>query len=144
MSLSGRIAQRSSAASSQEKPDVPRRAGGHADPFAAVKRSVHEALLEALGPQLYDAHMDQRELEHQVTQTLQTVLQRDETPMTGADRMRVAQEIADDILGHGPLEPYLRNPDVSEIMVNGQAYDLSQIAAVTPTVAPTTPTSTPN
>jgi pilus assembly protein CpaF len=119
MSLSGRIAQRSSAASSQEKPDVPRRAGGHADPFAAVKRSVHEALLEALGPQLYDAHMDQRELEHQVTQTLQTVLQRDETPMTVSDRSHVAQQVADEVLGHGPLEPYLRDADVSEIMVNG-------------------------
>ena len=118
MSLSGRIAQRSSAVSSQEKPDVPRRAG-HADPFATVKRSVHEALLEALGPQLYDAHMDQRELEHQVTQTLQTVLQRDETPMTVADRSHVAQQVADEVLGHGPLEPYLRDADVSEIMVNG-------------------------
>jgi pilus assembly protein CpaF len=29
--------------------------------------------------------------------------------------------VSDDILGHGPLEPYLRDPDVSEIMVNG--YD---------------------
>jgi pilus assembly protein CpaF len=33
----------------------------------------------------------------------------------------VAQEVADDILGHGPLEPFLRDPEVSEIMVNG--YD---------------------
>jgi pilus assembly protein CpaF len=97
------------------------RAARHADPFAAVKRSVHEALLEALGPRLYDVHLDERELEQQVTSTLQAVLQQDETPMTVADRARVAQEVADDILGHGPLEPYLRDPDVSEIMVNG--YD---------------------
>src|SRR5262249_61702174 len=34
-------------------------------------------------------------------------------------RVGSAQELADDILGHGPLEPYLRDPDVSEIMVNG-------------------------
>jgi pilus assembly protein CpaF len=39
--------------------------------------------------------------------------------MTAADRQRVAQEVADEILGHGPLEPYLRDPEVSEIMVNG-------------------------
>jgi pilus assembly protein CpaF len=118
MSLSERIAQ-ASVVSSQEKPDVPRRAGGHTDPFATVKRSVHEALLEAMGPQLYDAYLDQRELEHQVTQTLQAVLQRDETPMTVADRSQVAQQVADEVLGHGPLEPYLRDTTVSEIMVNG-------------------------
>src|SRR5262249_56141427 len=102
----------------------PARTGGgarHADPFGAVKRSVHEALLEELGRRLYDAHLDQRELEQQVMQTLQAVLQRDETPLTSTDRARVAQEVADDILGHGPLEPYLRDPEVSEIMVNG--YD---------------------
>jgi pilus assembly protein CpaF len=119
VSLSGRIAQRTSVGLPQEKPDAPRRSGGHVDPFATVKRSVHDALLEALGPRLYDAHMDQRELENQVTQTLQAVLQRDETPMTVADRSHVAQQVADEVLGHGPLEPYLRDADVSEIMVNG-------------------------
>ncbi len=120
MSLSDRLAQRGAHAGLvREQRGVPRRAARHADPFAAVKRSVHEGLLEALGPKLYDAHLDQRELESRVTQTLQAVLQRDETPMTAADRARVAQEIADDVLGHGPLEPYLRDPEVSEIMVNG-------------------------
>jgi pilus assembly protein CpaF len=120
MSLADRLAQRqapSSLALDQRSPQ--RRTARHADPFAVVKRSVHDALLEALGPRLYDAHLDQRELEQRVTDALQTVLQRDETPMTTADRARVAQEVADDILGHGPLEPYLRDPEVSEIMVNG-------------------------
>jgi pilus assembly protein CpaF len=120
MSLSDRLAQRlAPSAVPLEQPGVPRRAVRHADPFAAVKRSVHEALLEALGPELYDAHLDQRELEQRVTQTLQVVLQHDESPLTVADRSRVAQEVADEILGHGPLEPYLRDPEVSEIMVNG-------------------------
>ena len=121
MSLSDRLAQRMVPAASPREQVVgaPRRSARHADPFAAVKRSVHDSLLEALGPRLYDAHMDERELELRVTQTLQAVLQRDETPLTSADRSRVAQEVADEILGHGPLEPYLRDPEVSEIMVNG-------------------------
>jgi len=120
MSLSDRLAQRTAIAPTpRELHGLPRRAARHADPFAGVKRSVHEALLEVLGPKLYDAHLDQAELELQVTQTLQAVLQRDETPLTAADRSRIAQEVADEILGHGPLEPYLRDPDVSEIMVNG-------------------------
>jgi pilus assembly protein CpaF len=125
MSLSDRLAQRqapSGASRGQhENPAMPTRTARHADPFGAVKRSVHQGLLEKLGPKLYDAHLDQRELESRVTQTLQAVLQRDETPLTAADRLRVSQEVSDEILGHGPLEPYLRDPDVSEIMVNG--YD---------------------
>ena len=36
-----------------------------------------------------------------------------------ADRARIAQEIADDILGYGPIEPFLRDPDITEVMVNG-------------------------
>ena len=119
MSLSDRLAQRAPGALQLEQGGLPRRAARHADPFAAVKRRVHETLLEALGPKLYDPHLDQRELEQRVTQTLQVVLQHDESPLTVADRSRVAQEVADEILGHGPLEPYLRDPEVSEIMVNG-------------------------
>jgi pilus assembly protein CpaF len=90
-----------------------------ADPFADVRRNVHDALMETLGPKLYDANLNERELEQKVTETLQTVLDRDQTPMTAADRQRVALEVADEILGYGPLEPYLRDPEVSEIMVNG-------------------------
>jgi pilus assembly protein CpaF len=93
----------------------------HEDPFAAVKRTVHTTLLANLGPQLYDARMDQEELEQRVRQTLQSVLESEETPLTAADRTRVAQEVADEILGHGPLEPFLRDPEITEIMVNG--YD---------------------
>ena len=123
-SLSDRIAQRQapSPAPGELQQATPRgRTARYLDPFSAVKRSVHAALLETLGPRLYDAHIDQRELEQGVIETLQSVLWRDETPMTAADKARVANEVLDDILGHGPLEPYLREPDVSEIMVNG--YD---------------------
>ncbi|GAB2866285.1 CpaF family protein [Lentzea nigeriaca] len=116
MSLANRIAaQRESGSPTPQ----PRRHAHAADPFAEVKRSVHAGLLEVLGPKLYDAHLDQRELETRVRQTLQAVLERDETPLTNADRARIALEVLDEILGHGPLEPYLRDPSISEIMVNG-------------------------
>ncbi len=42
-------------------------------------------------------------------------------PLSNSDRLRVTQEIRDDILGYGPIDPYLRSPDVTEVMVNG--YD---------------------
>jgi pilus assembly protein CpaF len=90
-----------------------------ADPFAELKASVHQSLLETLGPKLYDPRIEAGELEQRVRQTLQSVLETEQTPLSSADRTRIAQEIADDILGHGPLEPYLRDPEVTEIMVNG-------------------------
>jgi pilus assembly protein CpaF len=89
------------------------------DPFAEVKRKVHQSLLETLGPQLYDARMAQADLEAKVRSTLQDVLAQEDTPLTRADRARIAQEVADDILGYGPIEPFLRDPEVTEIMVNG-------------------------
>jgi pilus assembly protein CpaF len=93
------------------------------DPFADVKRGVHAQLVEKMGPKLYDADMTPGELEREVRSSLQTVLAQDERPMSMADRTRIAQEIADDILGYGPLEPYLRDPDITEVMVNS-AHDI--------------------
>jgi pilus assembly protein CpaF len=89
------------------------------DPFADLRRTVHQTLLESLGPKLYDSRLSQSELEQRVRHTLQEVLQADQVPLTVSDRARIAQEIADDILGYGPVEPYLRDPEITEIMVNG-------------------------
>src|ERR1035437_585570 len=89
------------------------------DAFAHVKASVHQALMESLGPQLYDPHLEQSDLELRVRQTLQSVINSENTPLAAADRNRIAQEVADEILGLGPLEPLLRDGEITEIMVNG-------------------------
>src|SRR5947209_2209648 len=118
MSLADRIAQAKRARGAEVvgesagdvlSPGIPR-PRRHADPFAELKRTVHQTLLENLGPKLYDSRLTQGELEQKVRLTLQEVLAQEETPLTVADRARIAQEIADDILGYGPLEPYLRDP----------------------------------
>ena len=90
-----------------------------ADPFGELKRNVHQSLLDSLGPKLYDGDLTAADLEKRVRQTLLEVMAQDETPLTATDRTRVAQEVADEILGYGPLEPYLRDPEISEVMVNG-------------------------
>jgi pilus assembly protein CpaF len=95
------------------------RVSRHVDPFSHVKQVVHQQLLETLGPKLYDARMTQSDLEAKVRASLQEVLAQEETPLTTADRTRIAQEVSDDILGYGPIEPYLRDPDITEVMING-------------------------
>ncbi|WP_114422718.1 CpaF family protein [Nocardioides houyundeii] len=84
-----------------------------------LKASVHAELLRQLGPQLYDANMEQTDLDQKVRAALADVLQKQDRPISHADRTQITSEISDDILGYGPIEPYLRDPDVSEIMVNG-------------------------
>jgi pilus assembly protein CpaF len=114
-----RKAAKTSKPSRESAPKPKLRGGDGRDPFDNVRRSVHQTLIENLGPTLYDPHMSQAELEQKVKQTLQVVLEREETPLSNTDRARLAQEIADDILGYGPLEPLLRDADVTEVMVNG-------------------------
>ncbi len=107
--------------SSSAVAEAKKRSGPKADPFQDLKRVVHQRLVEALGPKLYDAHMTQSELEQQVRLALQTAIADTDIPMSSADRTRISQEIADDILGYGPIEPLLRDSTLTEVMVN--AFD---------------------
>jgi pilus assembly protein CpaF len=89
------------------------------NPVAEVRKRVHRSLLELLGPKLYDDIGGDEDLARRVRDTIAMLLAREETPLAGADRARIAREVTDEILGHGPIEPLLRDPAVTEIMVNG-------------------------
>ncbi len=122
--------------SEQRAPAAVRHPDQPQDRLVAIKLRVHTALLEALGPTLYDANMTEADLEVRVRSALQAAVEAEEAPSTGAERNRITDEVADEILGNGPLEVFLRDPNISEIMVNGahQIYverggKLSQVAA---------------
>src|SRR5689334_17691330 len=121
MSLAERLAQRRGvepAPATRGSSGVVARVSG---PLGEIRRRVHKELQDILGPQLYNERSAEV-LEQRVRETLVTVLDKEETPLTSGDRSRIIAEICDEILGHGPLEPLLRDPDVSEIMVNGPDY----------------------
>jgi pilus assembly protein CpaF len=98
---------------------VNRRGNAEFERLEELKHDVHTELLKQLGPQLYDANLDQAELDHRVRAVLAQLMSSQERPISNADRNRLTQEISDDILGYGPIEPFLRDIDVSEVMVNG-------------------------
>jgi pilus assembly protein CpaF len=87
------------------------------DPLAQVRHRAHQALLEMLGPQLYDVSGNDEDLLRRIREALPDVLAGEEA-LTATDRAKAYQQILDEILGHGPIEPLLRDPDVTEIMVN--------------------------
>ena len=92
------------------------------DPFSEVKNRVHMAVIGELGPQLFNVNMDPLGLREQVLTDLTEHLSR-EAGISRDDRERLVAEIADDILGHGPLERLLADESITEIMVNGP-YDV--------------------
>jgi pilus assembly protein CpaF len=92
------------------------------DPFSELKDRVHLAVISDLGPQLFNVSIDPSALRERVVSDIRGHLSR-ESGIARDDRDRVTAEIADDILGHGPLERLLADDSVTEIMVNG-AFDV--------------------
>jgi pilus assembly protein CpaF len=89
-----------------------------ADPYAELKTQIHHACIAKLGPQLFTTQSDE-ELSERVLRAVTEQLALDRTPLTREERRQVTREITDDILGYGPLEPFLHDDTVSEVMVNG-------------------------
>jgi pilus assembly protein CpaF len=89
------------------------------DRIAEVRIRVQERLVEVLGPRLYDSTLSDNELEGLVHQRLRELLDEEETPLSAQEKLLVVRQIGDSVLGLGPLEPFVRDPEVTEIMVNG-------------------------
>jgi len=100
------------------QPAIRARDERRADPYAELKTRIHHACIARLGPELFasDASGD---IAERVLRAVMEQLALDRTPLTRDERRKLVREIADDILGYGPLEPYLRDTAVTEVMVNG-------------------------
>jgi pilus assembly protein CpaF len=104
--------------SAPREPDVRQLHRTRPDPLAELRQKVHRALVEALGPRLYDSELSPEQLRDKVHEMLKRAIEEEETPLTRQERQRLVSEIADDVLGFGPIEPFLRDPSITEIMVN--------------------------
>jgi pilus assembly protein CpaF len=93
------------------------------DRIADVQARIQAALVEGLGPKLYDASMSDDQLQSLVQRRLRELLEEEQVPLTSQEKAYVIQQIGDSVLGLGPLEPYIRDPSVTEIMVNN-AYTI--------------------
>ena len=88
------------------------------DPFSDLKNRLHLALINELGPQLFTIGSDPAQIRPRVETDLKERLQ-GEQGLSREDRERLLAEIADDVVGYGPLERVLADESISEIMVNG-------------------------
>jgi len=88
--------------------------------FKDLRGKLHFRVVEELGPTLYDRQMSDAELRLRVTEMLEWALDQEQTvPLSAADRSQLLSEIASDVLGYGPIDPLLNDPEITEVMVNG-------------------------
>ena len=99
---------------------APERSSVVSDPFADLKTRVHKDIIARLGPRLFNADQGtgDGDLEATVNEAVTEVLALEKTPLTRQERQDIIRQISDDILGYGPLEPFLRDDSITEIMVN--------------------------
>jgi pilus assembly protein CpaF len=88
------------------------------DRIAEVRGRIQTRLVETLGSKLYDSALSDLELQDLVQQRLRELLDLEDSLLSFQDRTQVIQQIGDSVLGLGPLEPFIRDPEVTEIMVN--------------------------
>src|SRR5438067_943552 len=94
------------------------RAGSGADRWFEFKSQVHQKLVYSLTPdQLKNLTKDS--IRGQVGSVVERLVIDESLPMTMAERERVIEEILDEVFGLGPLEPLLKDPSISGILVNG-------------------------
>src|SRR6266852_1122366 len=88
------------------------------DPFSDVKERVYQRMLRELDPAKMTGR-DKREVRPEVEALAANLLTLDDVPMARDERLRCASDIADEVVGYGPIEPLLEDPDITEVMVNG-------------------------
>jgi pilus assembly protein CpaF len=94
------------------------------DAMGELRGRLHFKVVEELGPTLYDRGMSDAELRLRVLEMLEWAVDQEQAlPLTSADRRALLNEIASDVLGYGPIDPLLNDPDVTEVMANGP-YDI--------------------
>jgi pilus assembly protein CpaF len=89
-------------------------------PWIDLKMRLHQRLLEMLNLSVIDK-VPQPELRREVATMVTEMLEQEQTALNAVEHKRMVEEIMDEVLGLGPLEPVLKDPTVTDVMCNGHA-----------------------
>jgi pilus assembly protein CpaF len=85
--------------------------------FRDVKFRIQNRVIQDLDPKLDLSN--QVEVRRQIEEIFGKVIDEEGLALTRAERVRMLEQITDEIIGLGPLEPLLRDESITEVMVNG-------------------------
>ena len=90
--------------------------------LASFKEGVHHGLVARLGAKLYDTALPPEQLNAYVAQEISEMMASTGIPLSPTERAALTEEILDDVVGLGPIERFLTDTSVSEVMVNSLDY----------------------
>ncbi|HET9360512.1 MAG TPA: CpaF family protein [Vicinamibacterales bacterium] len=85
--------------------------------YLELRAAVHRKLLGRLNLEAL-AHVERAKAEGEIRSVLAQLLSEESTPISLAERETLFGEVLDDVFGLGPLEPLLRDPSISDVLVN--------------------------
>jgi len=93
------------------------RPGSAADRWFGIKSQIHSKLLDSLSAEQLKS-LNKDGVRGQIGDVVERLISDDQIPVTVSERERLIEEVLDEVFGLGPLEPLLKDPTVSDIMVN--------------------------
>lgn len=92
--------------------------GGRSDEYFQTKTSIFNALIDTIDlSQL--AQLDAKSAAEEIRDIVNEIISIKNVQMSIAEQESLLQDICNDVLGYGPLEPLLARDDIADIMVNG-------------------------
>jgi len=89
------------------------------DRFAELRASLHNTCIAKVGPELIGTDRDPDSLKARVREVVLEELARQSERLTAEERAQLVEDVVDDVLGYGPIDRFVRDRSVTEIMVNG-------------------------
>src|SRR5205085_7022294 len=89
-----------------------------ADRYFELKSEIHRKLIGVLNLERVSSIPKDR-IRAEIGRVVERLLEDERVPMTTAEQNRIIEEVLDEVLGLGPLEPLLKEPSISDILVNG-------------------------
>lgn len=83
-----------------------------------IKREMRQELIDNLSDVIYRKNISDNELSLRVRGEVQRILNQKAYPLTGEEKSSIIDDIINDVTGYGPIEEFLDNKEVTEIMVN--------------------------
>jgi pilus assembly protein CpaF len=88
------------------------------DKHTELKVELHQRLLDLINLSALDT-MSREQIEAEVGDIIHEELAKQNHALNNAERKRLVGDVLDELLGLGPLEPLLKDPTITDILVNG-------------------------